>query len=198
MKMKKNYFLIIVVFFVFLSVGCNSSDSSTQSESEEPKKISSDSSGTQGESTELKKISELKAGDKFSGMTVVDVSTDDVFHSIVFKDEITIEGKLLFSDDPTMFIIDYNLFTSDLVIKGDELLKLTEQRYIALVQGVDIKTYLPDDYFEEGTQGWRLKDSEDNKHTVKLTIKDVLYESDNMFPIQVTVSKILEIDGKEI
>lgn len=143
------------------------------------------------------KISELKAGDKLDGMTIAEIHSDKDFHVIKFNDEIVVQGTLVFSEDPNMFLVETPIFSADLLAK-DDTVKLTNQTLLALVGGIGIKDYLPAAWFEEGTQGWRMKNDEQKKnHSVKVLVKDILYESDNMFPLQATVTQVLLVNGQK-
>lgn len=171
-----NFVAIIAILFFAACSGNNGNDEVT-------------------EASANKKMSELKAGDKFEGMTIKEVHSSPEFSTISFSDEIVVEGKVSLGEAPPVFYIEKQLFSEDLALENGTL-ELTKYKDIAL-NGVDLMEYLPAEWFDEGINSPVMKESEVNKHSVKILVKNILFESDNRFPVQAEVTVVLAVDGKK-
>jgi len=172
---KLNYLLLIGL--VFIIAGCNNSDNI--------------------EDQEALIASELQIDDKIDDLTISKITLNEDYLDIEFSDELVVEGAMYFDQSPTMISIDYPLFKSKINFKDTEL-DLSKYDNICLVNYEEITKYIPLEWkVESTTDYWQLDDAKNGNIKIKLKIDDIIFSSDNMFPVQAKVKDVIAFDGKD-
>ncbi len=150
----------------------------------------------QKEESSLPKINELQSGDQLSKLTISKITEQSGQYVLIFQDEITVEGKLIYPGSLLFADPQKTIFSGELVVNNDTI-DLARFEQINFSNPDKMMKFIPKDWLQDTPNGSvNLKSEYKGNVPVKVVMNEITFKTDAQNPIEGKITEVLEFNNK--